>query len=257
MTILLNEIFVEGNLKKSFVIAAADRRITLNGNYNQTKKKIFPIHNLKSAISYFGLAGFYKEGKFVYFGDWIPEYIRRNSSKYLKPEDFISNFRNDLNDVVDPQLLKTNASGFHYSFYNDKGFPDFFYFSNINGMDYLKYTNLANSYQKPSSHYLSRDAMKDPPGWDGTDLGTCQNYTSFRSRIYRNGDIRAHAYISDEIDNFMKKFITGPDFKKINTPVEMAKYVKFKFEIASYIYKKWNKYPVVAKPIDVYLIRNQ
>jgi hypothetical protein len=161
MTILLNQIFVSGNLKESYIIAAADRRITLNGNYNQTKKKIFPINNLKSTISYFGLAGFYKGGKFEYFGDWIPQYIRKNSSKYLKPEDFISNFRNDLNGLVDPQLLKINASGFHYSFYNHKGFPDFIYFSNINIMDHLKYTNLANSYQMPASHYLSRDAMKD------------------------------------------------------------------------------------------------
>jgi len=44
------------------------------------------------------------------------------------------------------------------------------------------------------------------------------------------------------------------DFKKPTTAQQYGEYVKFKFEIISYLYKKWAKIQIIARPIDVFML---
>jgi hypothetical protein len=52
MTLVLNEIYLLNGLGKSFIVAAADRRISKpNGTYDSTRRKLFPIPYLNGAVS--------------------------------------------------------------------------------------------------------------------------------------------------------------------------------------------------------------
>ena len=61
------------------MIAAADRRLTSNGRYADTQRKLFPIPYHHGAISSFGLADFKDHGgKLRRLSLWLPGFIRAN-----------------------------------------------------------------------------------------------------------------------------------------------------------------------------------
>lgn len=249
MSLIVNEIHIQNGFKRSFQIAAADRRITWKGKYDSTRRKIFPIDYLKATISYFGLAAFPHNRRIKYMSEWLPEYIKKSHS-LTSLGDFALDLRNTLNSVIDPSTLGSNISGFHLSGFNSNGQPEFWYFSNIDGMEGFRYGSPTSKYANPSSDFLERDALKPPFKWDqewSIDNGT---------QIYRNGDIRTHALASEEVDKVMDQIFMFSDFNRPATLKEYAHYVKFKFEIISFIYKKFTKVPIIARPIDVFIIEN-
>ena len=77
MTLILNEIHVVDGLRETFIIAAADSVISnQDGTFNSIRRKLFKIHYLNGAISYFGLAGFYHQNLMNYLSDWLPSFIQ-------------------------------------------------------------------------------------------------------------------------------------------------------------------------------------
>lgn len=249
MTLVLNEIILLNGLKETLLIAAADRRISKqDGSYDSTRRKLFPINYLNGAISYFGLAIVFPKGQKEYLSSWLPNFIRRNSSAHSL-KIFAERLYEELNQSVPPPILKTYPSGFHICGYNDIGYPDFWYLSNIGSLKDFKYIDLRAKYIPPSSHFLERDA-KHSLNWDG------ENPLSIRNSIqtYRNGDFRAHVAAWELLDVIYSRLLQFPDFKQPKTTEDYRDYVKFKFEFIAYIYKNWAKKKIIARPIDVIVL---
>jgi len=228
------------------MVAAADRRLSnKNGSYGATRKKLFPIPYLKGAISYFGLAVLiFPDKSELYISDWLIAFIR-NHAHCNDLASFSTNLRDQLSRVVPSNILKQVHSGFHICGYDSNGIPDFWYFSNIGRMQGYQYTDLRLEYGAPSSHFLDRDAKEH--GWNGYDKSSVSNNV----RIYRNGDLRAHVVAWEVLDSILQKLAKFPDFKIPTTEQLYGEYVKFKFEIIAYFYKKRAKTQIIARPIDV------
>jgi len=111
--------------------------------------------------------------------------------------------------------------------------------------------NCQDHYEVPSSNFLQRDA-KENFGWDGSNLRSAKNIV----QIYRNGDFRLHVIAWDKIDSIFKELQNFPDFNRPRNPEQYRDYVKFKFEVIAYIYKKWAKRVIIARPIDVLVLHS-
>src|SRR5713101_1322012 len=134
MTLITNEIYMLDGFRRTLLVFAADRRITFPDGTHVARRKLFPIRYLDAGISYFGLAEVFPAGKKRYLADWLDNFIRNHSGiKTLKA--FAFQLRDDLHTVAPPAVLSTNASGFHICGYNAQGLPEFWYLSNIGGMD--------------------------------------------------------------------------------------------------------------------------
>ena len=253
MTLILNEIHLLDGLNKTVLVAAADRRISKpDRSYDSTRKKLFPIPYLNGAISYFGLAAFPPKGttKLQYLSNWLPNFINEQS-EVSDLQTFAQNLRDELHEVIPLAILQENASGFHICGYNSQGLPDFWYFSNIGRMEDFEYLDLKPRYDPPSSHFLERDARKEF-GWDGSNPSSVQS----GNQLYRNGDIRAHVTAWKTLDYAFSRLFTFPNFKQPSSLDEYGEYVKFKFEVIAYFYKKWAKKEIIARPIDVFIYSN-
>jgi len=248
VTLVLNEIILRQGLIDTYQIIAADRRISRQGKYAATRRKLFTIPLLNATISYFGIASFFKKNKEVYLSDLLPDFINHSTETAKDIPTFASQLREHLHDNIPCQDLRTKFSGFHISTYIN-GLPDFWYMSNIKTLDGFSYRDPASIYDNPSSHFLQRDAI-DHFGWNGRDQDTTKSGVWY----YRNGDFRVHALTSNEIDRFMENIFQFPDFRPPRKPEEYADYVHFKFEILSYIYKRWAKQKIVSRPIDVIIM---
>jgi hypothetical protein len=248
MTLVLNEIHTLNGFNKTFIVAAADRRLSNeDGSYHATRKKLLPIPYLNGAISYFGLAMLTRHNKPLYISDWLRAFIQNNvQCKDLK--SFSNNLRDELSKIVSGNILNRVPSGFQICGYDSNGIPDFWFFSNIGGMQEYQYINLGEEYDAPSSHFLERDAIKN--GWNGLDKNSVSNYV----QIYRNGDFRAHVAAWEVLDFILANLAKFPDFKIPTTAQQYGEYVKFKFEIIAYLYKKWARKQIIARPIDVLVL---
>ena len=249
MTIITNEIHIIDGLNKSIILFAADRRLsTTDGNYHSTRKKLFKIQYLEAGVSYFGLAEVFPHGKRQYLSDWLPAFITINHD-VPNLEVFSQRLRNELNRIVPSNILKNMPSGFHLAGYNENGYPDFFYFSNIGRSKDFRYVDLGEKYGEPASHFLGRDAKL--LGWDGVNPQSVKP----GSRIYRNGDIRAHVIAWEELDKMLLTLFQFPDFKRPSTVNEYEVYVKTKLEMLAYVYKKFAQKEIIASPIDVFCLQ--
>lgn len=248
MTLLLNEIHILGGLQNSFVICAADRRITNYAGGYETRQKLFKIDYIRGAVSFFGLAWFLDtKGRKKYISDFLPDFIAKNSTaKNVK--DFGEKLRIALHAFVPSALLAKHPSGFHICGYDDHHRPDFYYLTNIGKVENFEYKNLKDNYHRLTSDFLERDARKE--GWDGVDSRSIKNVV----RIYRNGDFRAHAMASKKIDETMESLFTFSDFKEPKSVEDYGKYIRFKFDVIAFIYKRWAKIEGIGTPIDVLLL---
>ncbi len=251
MTLILNEIHLLDGLKKTMIIAAADRRISKpDGSYDSTQRKLFKIPYLDGAISYFGVANVFPKGKMQYLSVWLLNFIKTQAG-VPDLQTFASNLRNDLNKVVYAGILQNNPSGFHICGYNDQRLPEFWFLTNIGGMEGYKYINFQQQYSVPTSDFLGRDA-KNIFRWNGNNPSSARNGIQY----YRNGDYRAHVVAWELLDMILQNLFTFPDFKRPVTPQEYGDYVKFKFEFIAYLYKKWAKKEIIARPIDVIVLNS-
>lgn len=248
MSIITNEIHVLDGFKKTLIISAGDRWLTrLDGSFDSLKPKVIHIPYLDSYISYFGLAAIVRASKKIYLADWLSTFIR-NNSQHNRLEDFSVALQEELNRTIPSNILQKNPSGFHICGYNAAGLPEFWYLSNIGGMDQFSYTNLQGKYGKPHEDFLSRDAAKI--GWDGVNRESVQNVIQF----YRNGDIRSHAYAWGKLDGVLNDMLKFPDIKQIRTPTDIKKWVEFKLKFLASFHKQYSIKPTIGTPIDVHVL---
>ena len=248
MTLITNEIHMLDGFKKTLLIFAADRRLTNpDGSYAGSKRKLFPIPYLAAGISYFGLAEVFPKRGRGYLSDWLKDFIIKQSSlKSLR--DFAFQLREELHSVIPADILAKNASGFHLCGYSSQGLPEFWFLSNIGGMQGFKYANLQPRYPEPTADFLERDARS--LGWDGSVPSSIQS----ASYVYRNGDFRAHVVAFERLDNVLTDMLSFPDFKNPNKPED---WVRFKFEFVAYLYKKFARRQIIGRPIDAFCLSKQ
>src|SRR5262249_28033220 len=116
---------------------------------------------------------------------FLPAFINRQSGAGTIKE-FAVRLREGLNKSIPATVLQTQPSGFHICGYNREGIPEFWFLTNIGGMNEFDYTDLQRQYTEPSCELLGRDAFK--MGWDGVNPQSVRN----EAFAYRNGDFRAH-----------------------------------------------------------------
>jgi hypothetical protein len=164
---------------------------------------------LSATVSFFGLAEVFPGGVSIPLSTWLKNFIRQQTSaKDLST--FSRNLWNEMNRIVPASILCQNPSGFHLSGFARNSYPDFWFLSNIGGLNGFSYSDLKPKYQVPESHFLERDAKKDL-GWDGENPSTAKNGRC----IYRNGDFRAHALAFETLDEIYVRLSEYPDFPKI------------------------------------------
>jgi hypothetical protein len=242
MTLVLNEIHVAKGLPDSVVVAAADRRITLGGKYNSTRRKLFDIPYLNASISYYGLAELPCKGE--YLSSWLPNFITRHSDAQSMV-DLAGSLRQELHEVLPTGALAHSVSGFHICGFNSNGLPDFYHLTNVEVKD-GQYKEKTDRYKPPTSDFLGRDA-KEELGWDGHDPMAIKPGVW----VYRNGDFVAHALASEAVDIMLDRFFKLPNFPPPKTPQDYLKFVEFKFKVIAYTYKQWAKQKLIGGDIDV------
>ena len=236
-----------GPTRQPLMVAAADRRISNpDGSYHSTRRKLFPAPRIAGSVSYFGIAAFPQGGRQVFLSEWLPEFIR--SSRATTVAGLTQDLKQSLSTVVPARLLRTQPSGFHVCGFDAHGRPDFWFVSNIGAMQGFAYTDLRSSYLEPASHFLGRDG-------EGFGLDPVTGRApAGRVQIYRNGDFRVHALASETLDNALRALGQFADFKLPRTSTEYGAYVRFKFEVISYVYKNLARRQIVARPIDVLVL---
>ncbi len=248
MSLITNEIHMIDGFRKTLLVFAADRKLTrADGTHGGIKKKLFRIPYLEAGISYFGLAEVYPKGRAQLLSDWLPNFITRNSD-ITTIRALVFALRNELQVIIPKDTLAEHPSGFHVCGYNSAGIPEFWFLTNIGGMNEFEYTNLNSCYAEPSPDFLQRDAKN--LGWDGTNLSFVQD----KAQIYRNGDYRAHAYLWSSLDRFMNDMRRFSDFRRLQGAHEYEKWVKFKLEVVAYFYKKFADRKIIGRPIDVFTL---
>jgi hypothetical protein len=248
MTLIINEIRTLNGLSDSYWVCGADRRLTSDGKFHSSRKKLFPIKYLKGAISYFGLAVWIIEKKEIFLSDILKLFITQNSDcKSL--DEFATRLQKHLNIKVPSNLLSDFATGFHIAGFNEKGYPHFLHISNVGKMSGFLYEDLKSKFKPPFADFLIKHA-KDYFNWDGIDPLSAEN----KGFIYRNGDISTHVIASKKFDNMMKEIFELAGFERINNHKQQADYVKFKFEFIAKIYEKWTNEKIIGKPIDILVL---
>lgn len=246
MTLLLTEIHCLDGLSHSCIVFAADRRISRNGKYDATRKKIFKIPYLQAAVGFFGLAEIPYNRNVLPMSDWLLRFIRRNS--HLDDlETFANALARKLNSDVPTQLKRKYRSGFHTAGYNASGIPEFWYIRNVRD----DRVTVTGKYEARED-FLRQDAAS--LGYDGLDPGSAQTGLA---QTYRNGDIRAHVTAWEIIDEGFSALLEEPEFQELKTITDYEKWVKFKMEVIAYFYKKYCLVSLVARPIDTIVIEGK
>jgi hypothetical protein len=221
-----------------------------DGSIRPPRKKLFEIPYLYGVISYFGLAVVFPRRQQEYLSSWLPNFIRHHSGAHSL-QSFAESLRVELNQIVPPPLLRTRASGFHICGYDDRGFPDFWFLSNIGGRREGQYVDFQPQYAPPTNAFLGRDAGNEF-GWDGTDPLSARN----GAWVYRNGDFRAHHAAWELLDEIFRRVFRFADFRPPRNPKQYGEYVKFKLEFIAKVYDKYATKKIIGKPIDVLVFHN-
>jgi hypothetical protein len=151
-------------------------------------------------VSYFGLAEVrLPNRRNLRLWEFLPTFINKEYAvNNLK--DFAFRLRTELNRTIPESVLRDTPSGFHVCGYNRDGISEFWFVTNIGGMNDFSYVNLQRQYTEPSSDFLGRDALK--LGWDGVNLQSVEAAVC----IYRNGDSRAHVSSWQRLDHRSEKY---------------------------------------------------
>jgi hypothetical protein len=81
--------------------------------------------------------------------------------------------------------------------------------------------------------------------------------TGKETQIYRNGDLRAHEAAWKKIDESFGLLLNVPGFGKLRNAEDYKEWVRFKMEVIAYFYKNFQPRPIIARPVDVILIRRK
>jgi hypothetical protein len=249
VTLVFNEIHLLDGLRRTMIVAAADRRITntKDGSYYGDYPKLFDIPYLNGAISYFGLAWWTDEFRKQWnLWDVIPAFIRKQSATAPDLKTFAFNLRDELHRVIPGKLLGEQRSGFHICGYRPDGIPEFWFLTNIRKLEGYDVKELKPSFKAPAPQFLERD-MRDH-GWDGEHADSVQ---ATGVMMYRNGDIRAHGILWKQLDEIFNHMWQFPDFRKPSGPEGEKDLTRFKFEVLGFLYKRWARHQLIGQEVDI------
>lgn len=251
MTIIVNEIQIrDHDLRKSYWFCASDRRITLQGDYHDTRRKLYKVPYLNAAVSYFGLATITASGgKYAYLNDWLDRFIKRHVGRVTTLQEFAETMKAQLEGSINKQLLKQHVSGFHICGYNEANLPVLWFLRNARTfLPTGHYADLEDHYIL-TEDFLSRDAQK-PEGiaYNGIDPTSCKEGKGF---IYQNGDIRIAQPVWFAINDLILPFLRerGYNLPNLALPQNYSDFLKFKCEFIASLHK-WTEAKNIARPID-------
>jgi len=248
VTLVLNEIHLIEGLKRTFLIAAADRRLTRpDGSRYGAHPKLFEIPYLNGAVSYFGLAEFRRAGKPVRLWDFLPAFVRSHATL---PDlgAFSVALRDELERAIPKRTLKEHPLGFHLCGYGRTGLPDFWWLTNVRTIDDAgRITEWKDTFKAPGSHFLGRDAP-GLFGWDGSDPLSAR---SGAFMLYRNGDIQVHVQAADLLNKMFDRLLDLPAVKRPRTAAEFKQYARYKFKFIVGLHKTWLKSSTVGEGPDL------
>ena len=236
MTLFTTEIHNHDHPENASIVFAADRRIShaKSGSYIGTNKKIFELPWLNAAIGYFGLAEVPFQRRTQPMRDWLVVFIRQNCTS-SSMADFSQKLASDLNKVVPMQWHRKSPSGFHIAGFTDLGKPEFWFVRNVD-----------DAGNPTLGQYGTREEFQR------RDVSRLKNN---ETQIYRNGDIRAHIAVWKKIDDSFGLLLNLDGFSKLRNSTDYKEWVRFKMETIAYFYKKYQRQPIIARPIDVILIQ--
>lgn len=246
MTLLLTEIHCLDGLSHSCIIFAADRRISRNGKYDATRKKIFRIPYLQAAVGFFGLAEVPYKRNILPISEWLSSFIRRNAH-LDNLQSFANVLANNLDSDIPAKLKQKYISGFHVAGYNTSGIPEFWFVRNVED----DRVTITGKYEAREDFLREHAALL---GYDGKDPHSAQTGLV---QAYRNGDIRAHVTAWERIDKGFSALLKESEFKDLKTITDYEEWVKFKMEVIAYFYKKYCRVSLVARPIDTIAIEGK
>ncbi len=237
MTILVNEYHIGASITDATLVQVADRRITVNGNYHSSRKKVFKIPYLNATIGYFGLAQPHQRD---FFSSWVPNAIR-NGTGIANLHDFVNYFLSRLNHDVSKTLLRNNPSGFHLSGFASDGIPEFHYIRNIDQMNGPYYNGFRDHYYH-TEDFRSRDAIQNTNG-------TARPISNVANAIfwYVNGDLRSFWSFWQPVHHFVEQVGNDPSFSR---PSSLSERAKWKLEALASFYHSFARQKIVGKPID-------
>jgi hypothetical protein len=228
VTLLVTEIHNHRTSSKARIVFAADRRVTRNGQYAGTQKKVFEIPYLNAGLGYFGLAAVAERP----MAEWLRNYLRRET-KATSLAGFSTRLAEHLNSDVPRRDRTRFPSGFHIAGFDTTGRAEFWFVRNIrdDGICVGNYT--------AREDFQRRDAASLAPG---------------HYQIYRNGDLRPHVLLWESLDEALVPLLAHRDFRRVQTPDEYTEWVKFKMEIIAYVYKKYCKQSLIGRRIDAFCL---
>lgn len=247
MTLIVTELHATKDLRESTIFFTADRRISRKGKRRSTERKVFRVKYLNAGIGFFGIATVFPSGKKSSTSSWLKQFVDSNHA-VSNMRDFAHKLRKEL-DLVLPEDVKTSyPSGFHLAGFNENKLPEFWFITNIGNFSNWEYSQFKNRFYV-SENFLNRDARSF--GYNGRSSKVKEPF----AWIYRNGDVRAHELAWKNLDEMLYKFLTFPDFEKINTIKKFENLIKFKMQIICRLYKKYCKRSIIGTPIDVFSIK--
>jgi hypothetical protein len=230
MTLLATEI-VTG--PPPAIVFAADRRISLGGRRHTERRKILPVPRKRAGIGYFGLAELPLSGRQRHMDVWLADFLQANSLRATLGE-LANRLAEKLNRIVPAATYRAHVSGFHLAGFDQSAQPEFWFVRNI---DDDRVTMLGQFAAR--EEFQRRDRPLLPPG---------------AVQIYRNGDIRAHAAVWEDIDRSFGALLHAPDFHVGVGPVAYARWVKFKLETIAHFYQRFSRTSIIGKPIDAFVV---
>jgi hypothetical protein len=230
MTLLTTEIVVDPH---PMIVFAADRRISLGGRRHAERRKILRVTTKRAGIGYFGLAELSVRGRQLHMDVWLADFLEEHSSlRTLR--DLAAALEKELNHLVPAATRRAHISGFHLAGFNDRHQPEFWFVRNVADDQ----TTVLGDY-KAREDFQRRDRAKLPPG---------------AAQIYRNGDLRAHAAVWENIDTLFSALLRLPDFTPGAGPVQYMRWVQFKMETIAHFYQRFCHTSIIGKPVDTFVI---
>lgn len=233
MTLLTTEVFDKMTVKAPFVVFAADRRISRDGQPDSDREKIFKVPGYRAGIGYFGLAEVPSGRHNQPMSDWLTTFLD-GRAPVGGLDKLAQDLADELNVTVPRALRRQYISGFHLSGLEADGQPAFWYVRNVE--DDRK--TLFDEYLARED-FQSRDILNLQPG---------------SHMIYRNGDIRPHVLAWEEFDRSLGQLFEVPDFRPLETVDDYVEWVRFKMETIARFYEKYCSTSVIGEPIDAFAI---
>jgi hypothetical protein len=241
VTLIVNEIFHDpGNTKRSHIICAADRRISVYGKPFAERRKLFRSDKMNATVSYFGLAGTDK----ITYEEVIGDFVRNSPSRTI--EDLARSLTGVLNTTVPKRYLQQAPSGLHVCGFTDTATPQFWFIRNIQGMTGVNYTGFED-------HYWCSEELSEVHAKNVYDPQVARYVKPFRA-WFANGDLRSHGPAWNMFDKFSEQMDAAGLAPRPASPADLEKRLRWKMEALGRYYDIVADEPIVGGGTDTFIL---